>query len=95
MDGASTPLWGNLSRGEHYRYIARFMHLDPAALSLVEVSDFVLLVQWVFEQQGLETINASVDERDGRVDLALINTKYKRDEFARVYFNKRGVPAYA
>ena len=87
------PLWCNLSRVERYRHLSRFMHLDSAAISSLNVTEIALLIQWIFEQRGLET--NTIEEKSGRLDLALTNKKRKRSEFARVYYRRHGIPINA
>ena len=87
------PLWRDLSRAERYRYLDRFMHLDSATISSLNVTEMALLMQWIFERRGLET--NSVEDKNGRLDLRLTNKKRKRSEFARVYYRKRGIPINA
>ncbi len=85
------PLWSKLPRGERYRYISQFMHLNPGALPSLGAVEFGLLMQWVFEQRGLET-TAVVYER-GRLDLELYNARHARSEFARAYAREQDMPA--
>jgi DNA-directed RNA polymerase subunit RPC12/RpoP len=87
------PLWRDLSRAERYRYLSRFMHLDSAAISSLNVTGIALLMQWIFERRGIET--NSVEDKSGRLDLALTNKKRKRSEFARFYYRERGIPINA
>lgn len=87
------PLWRDLSRAERYRYLDRFMHLDSAAISSLNITEMALLMQWIFERRGIET--NSVEDGSGRLDLRLTNKKRNRSEFARVYYRKRGIPVNA
>jgi len=84
------PLWSKLPRGERYRYLSLFMHLDPGELPSLGAVEFGLLIQWVFEQRGLETTTAVYGR--GHIDLELYNARYASSEFARVYPREREMP---
>lgn len=87
------PLWRDLSRAEHYRYLSQFMQLDSLTTSSLTITEIALLIQWILERRGLET--NSVRDKSGRLDLALTNQKHRRSEFARFYYGERGVPINA
>lgn len=95
MERELAPVWHDLSRAAHYRYLSRFVHLDPSAMSTLKPLEFALLMQWVFSSRGLETRSAHADERGTRVDLALINKQENRAEFARIYHEQGKVPFQA
>jgi len=65
------PLWRAMSRARYHRHLSQFLGLDASAMSALEVPEFALLLQWIFEQHGLGTYG--VLERDGGLDLALRN----------------------
>ena len=90
---ATIPLWRGLSRAEQYRQVSRYMHLAPSDLSALDVIEFALLIQWIFDQYEIDTLR--VEEKDGRLDFTLINRTRKQDEFASVYHGKQGVPVNA
>lgn len=92
-EAPSIPLWRDLSKGERYRYVSRFMNLDSLTSSSLTASEIAVLMQWILERRGLETKRVK-DER-GRLDLELTNKKRKRDEFARLYYEGRGIPINA
>ncbi|MCS7282639.1 MAG: hypothetical protein RMK65_06840 [Anaerolineae bacterium] len=90
---ADIPLWSKLPRGERYRYLSRFLRLDAGELASLEVVEFGLLIQWAFEQRGLETMAATWER--GRIDLVLYNARYAQSEFARAYIRDQEMPVNA
>lgn len=87
------PLWRDLSKAERYRCVSRFMHLRSFATASLSARETALLMQWILERRGLET--ERVQSERGRLDLELTNKKQKRDEFARLYYEGRGIPINA
>jgi hypothetical protein len=85
------PLWRALSRASYYRYVSRFLDLDTSAMWALDLPEFALLMQWIFEQHGLDTYG--VNERDGGLELALKNRGRGWDEFARIYVGREDIPA--
>jgi hypothetical protein len=89
----SIPLWDSLSQGERYRHLCRFLHLDPSRIASLSNVEFALLMQWIFELRALKT--TAVEHKSSRLDFVLVNTRYNRHEFARVFYRERGVPINA
>lgn len=87
------PLWRELPRSEYYRHLSRFMDMDPKEISSLDVWEFALLMQWIFEQHELETQH--IDQRGRRLDLGLRNRKQGWDELAMIYFGAEDIPARA
>lgn len=90
---ADIPLWSKLPRGERYRYLSQFMRLDAGRLMSLGIVEFGLLLQWAFEQRGLETTAATWER--GHVDLVLYNARYAQSEFARAYIRDWEIPVNA
>ena len=84
------PRWCDLSRSAHYRHLSKFVHMDPKAMTSLGVPEFALLMQWIFEQQDLET--KRLTKRDGRLDLELTHRERHWDEFARFYVEGYEIP---
>jgi hypothetical protein len=64
--------------------------MDLKAMTSLGVREFALLMQWTFEQQGLETNRLT--KRDGRLDLELTHRERHWDEFARFYVESYEIP---
>ena len=86
-------LWRNLRNADHYRYVERFSHLQVPELIALPIAEAGLLMQWMFEQHGLETQSVVAESR--RVDLTLTNRESGWREFARVYLDGTAIPVNA
>ena len=84
------PRWRDLSRASHYRHLSKFVHMDPEAMTSLGVREFALLMQWILEQQNLETNRLT--KRDGRLDLELTHRERHWDAFARFYVEAYEIP---
>jgi hypothetical protein len=77
------PLLQNLPRGEYYRQVSRFASLNPGGVAALDQASLALLLQWMFEVQGLVT--RRIQRREDYIDLDLANMDQPGDEIARVY----------
>lgn len=89
----SIPLWRDLSRAEHYRYVSRFMHMNSLDLASLPVVEIGLFIQWLLDRRELEA--DSIRTANGRLDLTLTHKRLQRREFVRFYYKKRGMPLNA
>lgn len=89
-------VWHSCSKGERYRHISKFMHIQPEEVPFLSASEFVFLWQWVFELRERETIQVIVQKE--YLDLRLVHRrkdnpqKGNRREYARFFLRH---PAYA
>lgn len=89
----TVPVWRSLSQAAKHRYSSCFMHIAPSAIAAVNEGDLAFLIQWVFEQHGIEVKGAIL--QNGKLDLILVHDDLKHEAFARVYCSKRGTPTNA
>jgi hypothetical protein len=87
------PLWRGLSKPDHYRNASRFVRLDVSTLSSMSVDEAGLLLQWMFDQNGLEAYAAVAEKR--RIDLKLVSREFGWRESACVYLDRNGIPVNA
>jgi len=84
------PLWRDLSKPDRYRNASRFVRLDVSALTSMSIDETGLLLQWMFDQNGLAAYAVAAEER--RIDLKLRSSECGWHEFARVYLDRNGIP---
>ncbi len=80
---ASYPLWSHLSPAARLEFERQLARLDPATLQYFSLLDLALLVQWLFAQHDIETVD--IARRAGGLDLTLFNPRQSREEYAAIY----------